>query len=137
MNIIQLLIRINNKQSKLSGDSPANFPNIGGSSNPVKVIEAMKLLLNDSKVKAVFTNIFGGITRCDDVAIGSIEAFNQWQTEIPVGVLRNRIQPLIHFKSTHNWRSGWAYPDYAIPFQAEFPPGYRTHSQKWHGYPEG
>ena len=55
-----------------------------GSSNPVKVIEAMKLLLNDSKVKAVFINIFGGITRCDDVAIGLIQAFDQLQTEIPV-----------------------------------------------------
>ena len=55
---------------KLYGGSPANFLDIGGSSNPVKVIEAMKILLNDSKVKAVFINIFGGITRCDDVAIG-------------------------------------------------------------------
>lgn len=49
---------------KLYGGSPANFLDIGGSSNPVKVIEAMKILLNDSKVKAVFINIFGGITRC-------------------------------------------------------------------------
>ena len=69
---------------KLYGGSPANFLDIGGSSNPVKVIEAMKLLLNDSKVKAVFINIFGGITRCDDVAIGLIQAFDQLQTEIPV-----------------------------------------------------
>ena len=50
----------------------------------IKVIEAMKILLNDSKVKAVFINIFGGITRCDDVAIGLIQAFDQLQTEIPV-----------------------------------------------------
>ena len=69
---------------KLYGGSPANFLDIGGSSNPVKVIEAMKILLNDSKVKAVFFNIFGGITRCDDVAIGLIQAFDQLQTEIPV-----------------------------------------------------
>ena len=69
---------------KLYGGSPANFLDIGGSSNPVKVIEAMKILLNDSKVKAVFINIFGGITRCDDVAIGLIQAFDQLQTEIPV-----------------------------------------------------
>lgn len=69
---------------KLYGGSPANFLDIGGSSNPVKVIEAMKLLLNDSKVKAVFINIFGGIPRCDDVAIGLIQAFDQLQTEIPV-----------------------------------------------------
>ena len=44
----------------------------------------LKILLNDSKVKAVFINIFGGITRCDDVAIGLIQAFDQLQTEIPV-----------------------------------------------------
>ena len=69
---------------KLYGGSPANFLDIGGSSNPVKVIEAIKILLNDSKVKAVFINIFGGITRCDDVAIGLIQAFDQLQTDIPV-----------------------------------------------------
>ena len=68
---------------KLYGGSPANFLDIGGSSNPVKVIEAMKLLLNDSKVKAVFINIFGGITRCDDVAIGLIQAFDQLQRKYP------------------------------------------------------
>ena len=51
---------------KLYGGQPANFLDIGGSSNPVKVIEAMKLLLQDEKVKVVLINIFGGITRCDD-----------------------------------------------------------------------
>lgn len=69
---------------KLYGGSPANFLDIGGSSNPVKVIEAMKLLLNDKKVETVFINIFGGITRCDDVASGLIGAFDQLQTDIPV-----------------------------------------------------
>jgi len=69
---------------KLHGGSPANFLDIGGSSNPVKVIEAMKILMNDSKVKAVFINIFGGITRGDDVAIGLIQAFDELQTDIPV-----------------------------------------------------
>lgn len=69
---------------KLHGGSPANFLDIGGSSNPIKVVEAMKLLLNDSKVKVVFINIFGGITRCDDVALGLIQAFDQLQTDIPV-----------------------------------------------------
>lgn len=69
---------------KLYGGSPANFLDIGGSSNPAKVIEAMKLLLNDKKVKAVLINIFGGITRCDDVASGLIVAFDQLQTDIPV-----------------------------------------------------
>ena len=69
---------------KLYGGNPANFPDIGGSSNPVKVIEAMRLLLDDKKVKVVFINIFGGITRCDDVAIGLLQAFEQIQTDIPI-----------------------------------------------------
>ena len=69
---------------KLYGGNPANFLDIGGSSNPVKVIEAMRLLLDDKKVKVVFINIFGGITRCDDVAIGLLQAFEQIQTDIPI-----------------------------------------------------
>ena len=69
---------------KLYGGEPANFLDIGGSSNPTKVIEAMKLLLSDKNVKVVLINIFGGITRCDDVARGLLEAFNQIQTDIPI-----------------------------------------------------
>ncbi len=69
---------------KLYGGEPANFLDIGGSSNPNKVIEAMKLLLSDKQVKVVLINIFGGITRCDDVAKGLLEAFSQIKTDIPV-----------------------------------------------------
>lgn len=69
---------------KLYGGNPANFLDIGGSSNPTKVIEAMKLLLSDSSVKVVLINIFGGITRCDDVAKGLLEAFHQLKTKIPI-----------------------------------------------------
>jgi succinyl-CoA synthetase beta subunit len=69
---------------KLYGGEPANFLDIGGSSNPNKVIEAMKLLLSDKEVRVVLINIFGGITRCDDVARGLIEAFKQFKTEIPI-----------------------------------------------------
>jgi len=69
---------------KLYGGNPANFLDIGGSSNPTKVIEAMKLLLSDRNVKVVLINIFGGITRCDDVASGLLEAFRQIKTEIPI-----------------------------------------------------
>lgn len=69
---------------KLYGGEPANFLDIGGSSNPNKVIEAMKLLLEDNDVNVVFINIFGGITRCDDVARGLLEAFRQIETTIPV-----------------------------------------------------
>ena len=69
---------------KLYGGNPANFLDIGGSSNPTKVIEAMKLLLSDKDVKVVLINIFGGITRCDDVANGLLQAFNQIETDIPI-----------------------------------------------------
>lgn len=69
---------------KLYGGNPANFLDIGGSSNPTKVIEAMKLLLGDRNVKVVLINIFGGITRCDDVASGLLEAFKQIKTGIPI-----------------------------------------------------
>lgn len=71
---------------KLYGGSPANFLDIGGSSNPRKVIDAMKLLLRDKQVKVVLINIFGGITRCDDVARGLITAFSEISTNIPVVV---------------------------------------------------
>ncbi len=66
------------------GGRPANFLDIGGSSNPQKVIAAMKLLLSDKNVKVVMINIFGGITRCDDVAQGLITALNELQIDIPV-----------------------------------------------------
>ncbi|MGI6073469.1 MAG: ADP-forming succinate--CoA ligase subunit beta [Fermentimonas sp.] len=69
---------------KLYGGNPANFLDIGGSSNPNKVIEAMKLLLSDKNVKVVLINIFGGITRCDDVAKGLLEAFKQITIDIPI-----------------------------------------------------
>ncbi|MDR2232021.1 MAG: ADP-forming succinate--CoA ligase subunit beta [Tannerella sp.] len=69
---------------KLYGGSPANFLDVGGSSNPNKVIAAMDLLLRDPKVKVVLINIFGGITRCDDVAAGLLTAFEQMKTDIPV-----------------------------------------------------
>lgn len=71
---------------QLYGGKPANFLDIGGSSNPTKVVEAMKLLLSDKKVKVVFINIFGGITRGDDVALGLLQAFEQIKTEVPVVV---------------------------------------------------
>jgi succinyl-CoA synthetase beta subunit len=69
---------------KLYGGEPANFLDIGGSSNPDKVIEAMKLLLSDKEVNVVLINIFGGITRCDDVAKGLLKAFTQIETPIPI-----------------------------------------------------
>lgn len=69
---------------KLYGGEPANFLDIGGSSNPEKIVDAMHLLLSDKHVNTVLINIFGGITRCDDVAKGLIEAFQTIQTDVPV-----------------------------------------------------
>ena len=71
---------------KLYGGSPANFLDIGGSSNPQKVIDAMNILLGDKNVKAVMINIFGGITRCDDVAKGLIKALEVIMTDVPIVV---------------------------------------------------
>jgi len=71
---------------KLYGGEPANFLDIGGSSSPQKVIDAMNILLNDKNVKAVMINIFGGITRCDDVAKGLIKAMEVISTDIPIVV---------------------------------------------------
>ncbi len=69
---------------KLYGGHPANFLDIGGSSNPTKIVEAMKLLLSDEQVRVVLINIFGGITRCDDVARGLIEAFQLIDVDTPI-----------------------------------------------------
>lgn len=69
---------------KLYGGDPANFLDIGGSSNPEKVIEAMNILLSDKNVSVVMINIFGGITRCDDVARGLVAALEVIKTDIPI-----------------------------------------------------
>jgi succinyl-CoA synthetase beta subunit len=69
---------------KYFGGNPANFLDIGGSSNPQKVITAMNLLLSDKNVKVIMINIFGGITRCDDVAKGLIIALDQMKVDIPI-----------------------------------------------------
>lgn len=66
------------------GGAPANFLDIGGSSSPGKVVHAMELLVSDSNVKAVFINVFGGITRCDDVASGLVAALKEIHTDIPL-----------------------------------------------------
>jgi succinyl-CoA synthetase beta subunit len=69
---------------KYFGGSPANFLDIGGSSNPQKVIDAMNLLLSDKNVKVIMINIFGGITRCDDVAKGLVTALDEMKVTIPI-----------------------------------------------------
>ncbi|NIM19510.1 MAG: ADP-forming succinate--CoA ligase subunit beta [Candidatus Latescibacteria bacterium] len=69
---------------KTYGGEPANFLDIGGSSNPEKVIAALEIILRDPNVKSIFINIFGGITRCDDVAKGLVTAFKQMNLNLPV-----------------------------------------------------
>jgi len=66
------------------GGKPANFLDIGGSSNPDKVEAAMHILTSDSRVRAVLFNIFGGITRCDDVARGLLLALDRLNVRIPI-----------------------------------------------------
>ncbi|NNF07818.1 MAG: succinate--CoA ligase subunit beta, partial [Candidatus Eisenbacteria bacterium] len=66
------------------GGEPANFLDIGGSSNPEKVSTAMRIILADPEVKAILINIFGGITRCDDVARGMLAAFETLDVRVPV-----------------------------------------------------
>ncbi len=71
---------------KLLGGEPANFLDVGGSSNPEKVLNALKIILKNEKVKAVLINIFGGITRCDDIANGILEARKQLDLNVPLVV---------------------------------------------------
>jgi len=62
---------------KYYGGDPANFLDIGGSSNPDKVVSAVNIITSDPKVDAILFNIFGGITRCDDVANGIVTALDR------------------------------------------------------------
>ncbi|HEY5982362.1 MAG TPA: ADP-forming succinate--CoA ligase subunit beta [Anaerolineales bacterium] len=71
---------------KLFGGEPANFLDIGGGANADKVAAAMRIILADPNVKAVLLNIFGGITRCDEVALGILEAMKQVQPKAPMVV---------------------------------------------------
>lgn len=71
---------------KLSGGDPANFLDVGGSSNPQKVLKALEIILRNKNIKAVLINIFGGITRCDDIAQGIIEAKKQLNITAPLVV---------------------------------------------------
>src|SRR5581483_10756895 len=66
-----------------AGGSPANFLDAGGGSKADAITSAVEVILSDAKVKAVLFNIFGGITRCDEVARGLIEAFAQVKPTVP------------------------------------------------------
>jgi len=69
---------------KYYGGEPANFLDIGGSSNPEKVIAALRIITTDPNVKAILFNIFGGITRTDDVANGIVAATRQFKVSVPI-----------------------------------------------------
>ncbi len=69
---------------KRAGGEPANFLDIGGGARADKVAAAMRLILDDPKVTAILVNIFGGITRGDEVARGLIEARSQQARDVPM-----------------------------------------------------
>ncbi|HEY0035456.1 MAG TPA: ADP-forming succinate--CoA ligase subunit beta [Longimicrobium sp.] len=69
---------------KYYGGEPANFLDIGGSSNPEKVVNALKIITTDPQVKAILFNIFGGITRTDDVANGIVTATRMIDIKVPI-----------------------------------------------------
>lgn len=69
---------------KLCGGEPANFLDIGGGASSEKVAAALRIILADPKVKAVLFNIFGGITRCDEVARGVLSALAEVNTNVPM-----------------------------------------------------
>jgi succinyl-CoA synthetase beta subunit len=69
---------------KFYGGEPANFLDIGGSSNPEKVVNALRIITSDPNVRVICFNIFGGITRCDDVANGIVEATKRIDIKVPL-----------------------------------------------------
>ncbi len=69
---------------KLFGGNPANFLDIGGGAGAEKVAEALRIIVKDPNVKAILVNIFGGITRCDDVARGILAAMQEVEIEPPM-----------------------------------------------------
>jgi succinyl-CoA synthetase beta subunit len=68
---------------KGAGGEPANFLDAGGGSKAEAITQSVEVILSDGNVRAVLFNIFGGITRCDEVAKGLIEAFAQIRPQVP------------------------------------------------------
>ena len=71
---------------KLKGGEAANFLDIGGGAYAEKVSAATKLILSDPKVKVILVNVFGGITRCDEVAKGVMDALTGKSANLPLVV---------------------------------------------------
>jgi succinyl-CoA synthetase beta subunit len=70
--------------TKLYGGEPANFLDIGGGAQADKVAAALRIILSDPNVRSVLFNIFGGITRCDEVARGILAALGEVRTDVPM-----------------------------------------------------
>jgi succinyl-CoA synthetase beta subunit len=68
------------------GGTPANFLDVGGGADADKIVTALEVILSDPKVKAILFNIFGGITRCDEVAKGILAALEQLDIDVPIVV---------------------------------------------------
>ena len=68
---------------KYHGGDPANFLDVGGGANKDQVTEALRILLSDTRVKAVLINIFGGIMKCDTIANAVVAAFKEVQPKVP------------------------------------------------------
>ncbi len=75
---------------KFAGGSPANFLDVGGSSSPDKVFHALRIILKNPRVTAVLINIFGGITRCDDIARGILMAREKLTLSVPLVIRLDR-----------------------------------------------
>ena len=71
---------------KLPGENPANFLDVGGGANKEKVTEAFKIILQDTSVKAILVNIFGGIMKCDIIAEGVVAASKELGLKVPLVV---------------------------------------------------
>jgi len=69
---------------KLHGGTPANFLDVGGGATKQQVTDAVRILSNDPKVKVILINIFGGIMRCDIIALGLIAAVQELSLKIPL-----------------------------------------------------
>jgi succinyl-CoA synthetase beta subunit len=102
-----------------AGGKPANFLDAGGGSDAAKVKQAVELILSNDRVKAVLINIFGGITRCDEVARGLIAAFEEIEPKVPFVVrldgtndvegrklLQEAALPNVHAAATMNEAAG-------------------------------
>jgi succinyl-CoA synthetase beta subunit len=70
----------------LAGGKPANFCDLGGGGDAQGVVDALEIITNDPQVRSIFFNIFGGITRCDEVARGILTALEQMAIEHPIVV---------------------------------------------------